>query len=464
MEKDFKYIPLDYLQPHPENPRKELGDLDELVASIKENGIYQNLTVVPHGMTAMDDDGNIVQGYRVIIGHRRMAAAKEAGLYSVPCFVVNMDYQTQLETMLLENMQRSDLTVYEQAQGFQQLLDFGSSIEEISQKTGFSQSTVRRRVKMTELDQVKLKNVSSRQINLMDFDELAKIEDLDERNSVLETIGTANFSFSVKNVLRKQQIKKNLPIVKGLLAQSELKVLTEGAKYSSKWERIGAEIDFWKWKENEWKEIDKEKILNSKAEAYYLDEYFGTLCFYVKSRRAKTEKVKLTKEEIDRKKALNDTWSEYKQMLQLHYEMRRDFVNKITYTEGKKMLVLQGALIASAVNLVNYGMADKKSIEALIGIDQERYDSYKDKKGFDFIFAEKNQKDFPKLVYYLFNDDASPYSSSAYEQIFPEYRPCWRMQALYAWLEALGYESSLEEQQLLDGTHEIFKRKEGDKA
>ena len=41
MEKDFKYIPLDYLQPHPEYPRKELGDLDELVASIKENGIYQ---------------------------------------------------------------------------------------------------------------------------------------------------------------------------------------------------------------------------------------------------------------------------------------------------------------------------------------------------------------------------------------------------------------------------------------
>ncbi len=459
MEKDFKYIPLDYLQPHPENPRKELGDLDELVASIKENGIYQNLTVVPHGMTAMDDDGNIVQGYRVIIGHRRMAAAKEAGLYSVPCFVVNMDYQTQLETMLLENMQRSDLTVYEQAQGFQQLLDFGSSIEEISQKTGFSQSTVRRRVKMTELDQVKLKNVSNRQINLYDFDELAKIEDLDERNSALEKIGTADFIYYVRNALRRQQIKKNSPIVKELLAQTKLQGLADKDKYSSKWESKGNEIDLEKWKET-----DRERILNSKAEAYYLDEYFGTLYFYVKSRRVKTEKVKLTKEEIDRKKALNDTWSEYKQMLQLHYDLRREFVNKITYTEGKKMLVLQGALIASAVNLVNYGMADKKSIEALIGIDQERYDSYKDKKGFDFIFDEKNQKDFPKLVYYLFNDDASPYSSSAYEQIFPEYRPCWRMQALYAWLEALGYESSLEEQQLLDGTHEIFKRKDGYKV
>ena len=454
MEKDFKYIPLEYLQPHPENPRKELGDLTELVESIKANGIYQNLTVVPHGMTAMDDDGNIVQGYRVIIGHRRMAAAKEAGLYEVPCFVVKMDYQTQLETMLLENMQRSDLTVYEQAQGFQQLLDFGSSIEEISQKTGFSQSTVRRRVKMTELDQVKLKNVSNRQINLYDFDELAKIEDLDERNSVLETIGTPDFDRRVRYALNKQNIQKLLPVVKELLAQTKLKALKRQDCFGTKWGSNGRNIYFGNWKED-----CKDKILNSKADAYYLDENYGNLEFYVRVR--KPEKPQLTEAEMEREKAVRQTWAQYKQMLQLHYEMRRDFVNKITYTEGKKMLVLQGALIASAVNLVNYGMADKKSIEALIGIDQERYDSYKDKKGFDFIFDEKNQKDFPKLVYYLFNDDASPYSSSAYEQIFPEYRPCWRMQALYAWLEALGYESCLEEQQLLDGTHEIFKRKEG---
>ena len=454
MEKDFKYIPLEYLQPHPENPRKELGDLTELVESIKANGIYQNLTVVPHGMTAMDDDGNIVQGYRVIIGHRRMAAAKEAGLYEVPCFVVKMDYQTQLETMLLENMQRSDLTVYEQAQGFQQLLDFGSSIEEISQKTGFSQSTVRRRVKMTELDQVKLKNVSNRQINLYDFDELAKIEDLDERNSVLETIGTPDFDRRVRYALNKQNIQKLLPVVKELLAQTKLKALKRQDCFGTKWGSNGRNIYFGNWKED-----CKDKILNSKADAYYLDENYGNLEFYVRVR--KPEKPQLTEAEMEREKAVRQTWAQYKEMLQLHYEMRRDFVNKITYTEGKKMLVLQGALIASAVNLVNYGMADKKSIEALIGIDQERYDSYKDKKGFDFIFDEKNQKDFPKLVYYLFNDDASPYSSSAYEQIFPEYRPCWRMQALYAWLEALGYESSLEEQQLLDGTHEIFKRKDG---
>lgn len=454
MEKDFKYIPLDYLQPHPENPRKELGDLDELVASIKENGIYQNLTVVPHGMTTMDDDGNIVQGYRVIIGHRRMAAAKEAGLYEVPCFVVKMDYQTQLETMLLENMQRSDLTVYEQAQGFQQLLDFGATIEDISQKTGFSQSTVRRRVKMTELDQVKLKNVSSRQINLMDFDELAKIEDLDERNSVLDAIGTANFDRRLRYALNKQNIQKVLPVVKDLLAQTKLKKIQRQDRFSTKWGSNGRNIYFGNWKEEY-----KEKILSSKADAYYLDEDYGNLEFYV--RVHKPTKPQLTEAEIEREKAVRQTWAEYKEMLQLHYDLRREFVNKITYTEGKKMLVIQGALIAASVHMVNYGGADRKKIEQLIGITSDTFDPRREEKSFKFLFAEKNQKDFPKLVYYLFDDNASPYSSGAYEAQFPEYKPCWRMKALYAWLEALGYESSLEEQQLLDGTHEIFKRKEG---
>lgn len=93
------------LHPHKDNPRKDLGDLSELTESIKVNGIFQNLTVTPR------PEG----GYTVIIGHRRMEAAKLAGLTELPCAVVDMDERTQLSTMLLENMQRSDLTTYEQA-------------------------------------------------------------------------------------------------------------------------------------------------------------------------------------------------------------------------------------------------------------------------------------------------------------------------------------------------------------
>jgi len=145
-------IPVTNIYPHPDNPRKDLGDLQELTASIRKNGILQNLTVVP----IKGKEGS----YTAIIGHRRLAAAKEAGLRTVPCVVAEMDYHTQLQTMLVENMQRSDLTIYEQAEGFQMMLSMGDSVGKIAEKTGFSESTVRRRVKLLDLDKGKLKKAS----------------------------------------------------------------------------------------------------------------------------------------------------------------------------------------------------------------------------------------------------------------------------------------------------------------
>ena len=90
---EIRNIPIDQLHPHPQNPRKDLGDLSELAASIKASGIYQNLTVVPG-----------TYGYTVVIGHRRLAAAKLAGLTELPCIVRSMTEQEQIATMMLENM------------------------------------------------------------------------------------------------------------------------------------------------------------------------------------------------------------------------------------------------------------------------------------------------------------------------------------------------------------------------
>src|SRR5699024_9779546 len=111
-----------------------------------------------------------------------LAAAKLAGLTEVPCAIRDMDYKTQVGTMLAENMQRSDLTVYEQAQGFQMMMDLGETVSNISEKTGFSESTVRRRTKLLELDQDKLKETMSRGATLADYAKLEEIEDLELRN------------------------------------------------------------------------------------------------------------------------------------------------------------------------------------------------------------------------------------------------------------------------------------------
>ena len=112
---EITMIPIGKLEHHPKNPRGDLGDLSELTESIRNRGIMQNLTVVP---------GVGGEGYLVVIGNRRLEAARAAGLTELPCVISDMDEKEQMATMLMENMQRQDLTVYEQAQGFQLLCFF----------------------------------------------------------------------------------------------------------------------------------------------------------------------------------------------------------------------------------------------------------------------------------------------------------------------------------------------------
>ncbi len=136
---------------HPDNPRKDLGDLTELSESIKKKGIMQNLTVIPGHWD--ENRAHHDEGYTLIIGHRRFAAGKMAGVTMYPCRIVeDMSYKDQVGTMLEENMQRIDLTPLEQAEGFQMMLDLGDTEEQIAEKTGFSRTTVHRRLEIAKLD------------------------------------------------------------------------------------------------------------------------------------------------------------------------------------------------------------------------------------------------------------------------------------------------------------------------
>lgn len=94
----IKNIEISRIRPHYNNPRKELGDLTELAESIKKTGILQNLTVVPwfSNITKSGADDPVKQeemGYIAVIGHRRLAAAKLAGLKEVPCVISDMSYR-----------------------------------------------------------------------------------------------------------------------------------------------------------------------------------------------------------------------------------------------------------------------------------------------------------------------------------------------------------------------------------
>ena len=176
MERQITEIEVSKLIPNPNNPRKDIGDISELTESIKTQGIMQNLTVMK---TSTEE-------YMVLIGHRRLSAAKAAGFTTVPCMIIDeLPVSEQVGIMLLENLQRNDLTIPEQAQSFQMMLDLGDTVEGIAEKTGFAKSTIHHRVNIAKLDQDVL-NEKIHQLNLKDLIALEQVSDINKRNEILE--------------------------------------------------------------------------------------------------------------------------------------------------------------------------------------------------------------------------------------------------------------------------------------
>src|SRR5882724_157110 len=129
-----RMIALDKLDPNPEQPRTEFGDLTELTASIAEKGVLEPLLVKPNRLCGR---------WMIIAGERRWRAAQKAGLREVPCIEMEVDDGAIAEIALIENMQRKDLTVWEEADGLLALCErFGYTHEEVARKVGKSRSTV----------------------------------------------------------------------------------------------------------------------------------------------------------------------------------------------------------------------------------------------------------------------------------------------------------------------------------
>lgn len=445
-------LPVDKLHPHPGNPRKELGDLTELADSIKANGIYQNLTVIP--LADVDPDATIDMGddhYTVIIGHRRLAAAKLAGLTEVPCVVTTMDEKNQVQTMLMENMQRSDLTVYEQAQGFQMMLDLGATVDEIAEKSGFSTATVRRRVKMMELNQAKLKEVSARQLSLGDFDTLAQIEDINERNKVLDSIGTHDFNQRVATALRKQKEKHNLPLIKKWLKEVGAKEVKESDTYGSKYEsydgRYAINVSDWGEEKNKPPKVGKIQI-------YYVLTNYGTLRLFKKAEKAKREKK--SPDEVAKIKAINEAWDQLDAAFNIAHDLRKQFVKNLAITAKNRAAFLTGTLAGALLEAIAYNSPDRSSINKILSMDSNAYGIERDRQ-LAVALDKLNDKDIPILVYALFGDSGKMKCvKHDYRGTYPEYELNHKLNVLYNWLMSLGYEMSDEEKTLLDGTHELF--------
>lgn len=437
-------IPIKMLEPHPDNPRKDLGDLTELADSIKANGVMQNLTVV----ASPDPDM-----FRVVIGHRRMAAAKLAGLTELPCIISDMDHKEQVATMMVENMQRSDLTPVEQGMGFQMMLDLGDSVEEIAKRTGVRKRRVKTALSVTSLDKTALAKAEERcgQISMTMLEKLDRVEDPKKRNELLTQLGTYNFDYNYQCAIRRQEVEKFLTAIKQKIRELGAKKITSSETYGGKYEQTGEQITITKWEE----QIDKFPKPGKKELFYYLDPDSDRLRFFHLS---KSEQKRRSKEEIEKEKAIAQAWDDVKNLSTTAYETRLAFVRGLTVTKENRELFIEGLFKRTIREVFGWVPTSRDIGNEAMGLEPGKY--HKSEAAFE-AYEHLGKKCWPMLIYASFGDAPEKTFAQGIKTNWPQHGKQDEVTAAYEFLQTLGYVMSDVEQQLMDGSHEVFHR--GDK-
>lgn len=435
-------IELSKLKTHPKNVRKTYRGIDELAESIKAQGIRQNLTVVknPEGFGT----------YWVVIGNRRLKAAIKAGIKTAPCEVVEMDEKEQLETMLLENMQRDDLTIYEQAQGFQMVLDLGETEEGLAEKTGFSKTTIRRRLNIAKLDQEALQEKEAEgefQLSLSDLYELEKIKSVEKRNEILKGArNSREITSNVQRIISEEKQKAVEKKILSLLKKAGIEEAPEKAKmeiYTNKWETVKT----YSLRSDAPKKLDIQK--EEKETLYYLKYYSEVKVI----RKAKKQKRELTPEE--KRRAERD--SRKKRVKAMEKEMaarRRDFILDII--AGKiKPLENDGDAMRKMWDVMRKGssyVSDSSISSFLIG--KSSYDSTEEEKK-DAAERIENLSVTELTLITAYNGTES-LELSEWTGDFNK-RSAGILKEFYEVLMMYGFTyNSDDEVKLLNGTHELY--------
>ena len=453
-------LPAECREHHPENPRKEIGDIAELTESIKANGILQNLTVVPKP----DDEGK----YLVVIGNRRYEAGLGAGLTEFPCVISDMDHTKQLETMLIENMNRSDLTVYEQAKGFEQLTLAGYSVNDIAEKTGFSQSTVRRRINLCQYDKELVTKAFEKQATFEDFEKLNKIKNEENRASVAKFLGSSNFGWYLQQGIKKERKKEREVIV--LEAIKDIARKAEQDERSWEFDEVcvinlctNAE-DF----SGMYDDIEKAKQLPKldNGEYVYFRDYADNfeICkpSEISEPAPKPEnKDKYEKEREEIKSLISDMYARHMEFIENYNKKPKsvpgiallciDTISKLFTTDG-----LEGVSNVDLDDVTDY--ISEKHFEIYVENADTLSDYYKSnilRFYIQLTTALLDVKNIYSDLWYIGVNRTIGYSGNGDYTTY-SYNSTQKIKIFADFIEHLGYIMSDEEKQLIDGTHRLY--------
>lgn len=429
-----KMIKKDELKSHPRNPRQNYGDLTEMIDSIKENGIIQNLSVV-----ADEDDG----GYFVVTGNRRLKAGLKADLAEFPCEIKDWSEQKIAQIMLIENGQRNDLTPYEEALGFQYMMELGQTKKEIAKETGFSQSTINSRFKLLDLNQETLKEVSEEQeISIMDLAKLNKIKSKKRKNSVLKKIGTSNFDYEVNKAVIEEEKEKS--------KRDFLKELDKHAKEIS-----GDTTGDYKYVNILMGDISELPDDIGDKDYYYTVNTYGTVSLY----RDFTDEDKQATYETESNDAKREEYSQMiKDVVSAMQNTRLSFIKNLNYKKQfDDMVKISLANIIFERELSGFNYSHGASIfEILNNIYGLADDETEDKAELMDKLSQNNS--YP--LYIAFAKNESKIRSLTLHSLFEndEIKINDNLKFQYDFLEELGYKLSDDEERFLNGTHEIYSK------
>lgn len=221
----FEILPIDKIIPARDNVRRRLGDVRDLAASIASVGIVEPLLVSP-----AEEAGQ----YVVVAGHRRLEAARRAGLGEVPCTVRELSDAERVEIMLAENIARSALSPIEEGSGYFRLVEFGVPLADIARRIGRSARHVNGRLALLELPRKVQASIDSGELTVSDGTALLALkDDPDVIERLLEDEhGRHNLERAVVRETQRRDAERKVTEARQALA-------AEGVTLVEQWSRYG---------------------------------------------------------------------------------------------------------------------------------------------------------------------------------------------------------------------------------
>jgi ParB family chromosome partitioning protein len=232
--KEIVELEVEAIRPDPNQPRKDFNEekLEELAASIKEHGLLQPISV------RKDPSG---EGYLIVTGERRYQAHKLLGRARIEAIILrNLDEAGAFEVALIENLQREDLSPFEEAAGYQRLMDeFGYTQEQVSERVGKARSTITNTLALNRLpEKIRAEVAATNRVSKSVLLEVARLEREADQLRMWERI--KRHPTTLRGAREEKQGQKVAPIKASEQKKRLIETLKLGSDFARRLEKIDA--------------------------------------------------------------------------------------------------------------------------------------------------------------------------------------------------------------------------------